>query len=278
MAITDLAAVVVGASPVLGMIATDMITSMQSKISKRKADAKAEAEKTDGRSPQEWYDILKSLGRKEYESLSRGALDGLEESDIGKWDIRPLVKGFYDKLMKEWYPERYCPDCGNEKNKNGNCMWDGPCHASIDRRRQEREVKMVRVPEDMISAYSNGNHVIVDDNGMQFVARHHIVITDLGIRGVNERGYRIRRDDRAWVAGKREIQSFQLHKGLRATGVLSERDKKILIRYLDAGNSWPVPMPGRAPLSEKERVERDLAKWKADYVNRIYGRPLPYSE
>lgn len=251
---------------------------------------KKESALIDGRTPKEWYEILKDLGREEYERLSRGALDGLEESDkYGKWDIKPLLKDHYHTLMKEWYPNKYCSYCGNPKNSNGDCFWDGPCvgkysraqrsllppgiktrpEASVNpyRAKSEREVEVqidhgsgvVRITPRATKQPVRQMHIW--DAGPTF-RKHYIAIIDVGMRGTNERGYRIVRDDENWLAGRDEIGAFQTRKGLQPTGRIDFQTKDALIRYLDAGNPWPVEFPIiRKPLNEIDKIHRELQKW-----------------
>lgn len=102
-----------------------------------------ESVKIDGRTQQEWYDIVLSLGKKEYESLSRPALDGLEDSaeGFGGWNAKKLMGDvLYYKLMREFYPGNYCY-CGDDVlpgykkcQKHQECLWcldldcDGKCY------------------------------------------------------------------------------------------------------------------------------------------------------
>lgn len=242
----------------------------------------------DGRTSDEWYEIIKGLGREEYERLSRGALDGLEESDkYGRWDVKPLLKGHYDKLMKEWYPNKYCSYCGNLKNSNGDCFWDGPCisryrsanNICLDcgasyckcpgikthpgapvnpyRSKYQRVYKEIPVQNKIPSAPPRG--VGAGTPVTRFVAsrrKHYIAIMDIGY-GSSKSAYRIVRDHENWLAGLDEIAAFQSRKGLQPTGRIDYQTKDALIRYLDAGNPWPV----ERPKAEIERIQRELQKW-----------------
>lgn len=78
------------------------------------SDAKAiEPVKIDDRTQQEWYDLVKSLGREEFERISRPALDGLDDSaeGYGGWNTQKLLgDDLHDKLMREFYPEKFVKD------------------------------------------------------------------------------------------------------------------------------------------------------------------------
>lgn len=70
--------------------------------------------KIDGRTHSEWYDLIKGMGREEFERLRRPALDGLEDSaeGIGGWDVKRLLGNeLYKQLQKDFYPERVCKHC-----------------------------------------------------------------------------------------------------------------------------------------------------------------------
>lgn len=99
--------------------------------SRKRDQAAIDADTTDGRTSKEWFDLLKGMGKEEYEKLSRGALDGLEEHDTyGRWDIKVLLKNHYDTLMMEWYPEKYCKYCRRQGCKQTcDAYWAGmpPC-------------------------------------------------------------------------------------------------------------------------------------------------------
>lgn len=103
----------------------------------------------DGRTHDEWYELIKVMSKEEYERLSRPALDGLEGSTegYGGWDAESLVgRNNFIKLREQWYPEKHCKYCGAFTDGiPGNCMWDGPCHqfqahAALEQRRKAREI------------------------------------------------------------------------------------------------------------------------------------------
>lgn len=78
--------------------------------------------KIDGRTHAEWYELIRSMGKEEYEALARPALDGLDGSSegYGGWDLqKTLGPTYYTSLMRQWYPELYCKHC-NEPDCSGN--------------------------------------------------------------------------------------------------------------------------------------------------------------
>lgn len=275
------------------------LDNARDKIASKKAAAKEEAEKTDGRSPKEWFDILRDMGREEYERLSRGALDGLEESDkYGKWDTKPLLKGYYDLLMQEWYPEKYCKYCHKQGcNQQCDAYWAGlpPCKVCKRVRISERcpqcsyydpiglrtiHTKSERAKPPVQNhipapppraAITTGiskdkDYMQVTPAGIAIFTKHDITIVDFGYRGANEKGCRITRDKESWIAGIDDIGAFQTRKGLQPTGRVDDETRVALIRYLDAGNPWPVTSERKTlTMSELDRINRDLAKWKNYY-------------
>lgn len=71
----------------------------------------------DGRTPQQWFEIIKMMGKEEFERLSRPALDGLEDSaeGIGGWNVKELLgEALLIKLRREFYPEQFCSTCDRE--------------------------------------------------------------------------------------------------------------------------------------------------------------------
>jgi hypothetical protein len=79
----------------------------------QRQNAKAvEPVKIDGRTQEEWYEILSGMTKDQYEDLSLGPLDGLERNQIYGWNAQKLVGASnYIKLMRGWYPERVCKHC-----------------------------------------------------------------------------------------------------------------------------------------------------------------------
>lgn len=73
--------------------------------------------KIDGRTQGEWFELIRAMGREEYERLSRPALDGLEDSSegYGGWDVLALMgSNYYSDLRREFYPEKFCVHCDEE--------------------------------------------------------------------------------------------------------------------------------------------------------------------
>jgi len=112
-----------------------------------------ESNLVDGRTKDQWYEILRMLGKEEYEKLSRPALDGLEDSSegYGAWDIKRLLNDAdYAKVMRNWYPEKYCEFCGHTKigpdgvaSATGSCGdIFGPCDGA--RTAERRRINAIR--------------------------------------------------------------------------------------------------------------------------------------
>jgi hypothetical protein len=91
------------------------ITSLTQKKTQKRAAEPVEPVKPvkiDGRTQEEWYEILKGMTREQYEALSLGPLDGLVRNQDYGWDAKKLVGEYnYKWLMRGWYPERVCKNC-----------------------------------------------------------------------------------------------------------------------------------------------------------------------
>lgn len=132
-------------SVIAGALNGSFAMALTNSIMGGKATKAIEAAKIDGRTQKEWYDLISVMTKEEYERLSRPALDGLEDSSdgYGGWDIkRLLTNSDYHKIMRGWYPDKYCSFCDGFTNGiPGNCMWDGPCHGyAADKWRRDNEI------------------------------------------------------------------------------------------------------------------------------------------
>lgn len=61
----------------------------------------------EGRTHDEWYDLIKSMGKETFERVALGPLDGLERSQEHGWDYKRLLGDRWKMLERQWYPERY---------------------------------------------------------------------------------------------------------------------------------------------------------------------------
>lgn len=293
------------------------LVDVKAKFAEKKQRVKAESEKVDGRTADEWFDLLKGMGRDEYEKISRGALDGLEEHDTyGRWDIKPLLKHRYDELLMQWYPEKYCKYCRKQGCKQTcDAYWAGMPPCKVCRKslrddtcdycgyenfkweahpRKERgwtyysdgnaeyKIRPARVDRpdtkaltSVISTGSGDNIVYITDGGMAMFTKQKIQISDFRVQGIEEQGYRISRNDKSWIVGRQEIKSFQRAKHLPVNGIMNVETKKAIVKYLDAGNPWPVK-PERLTVSQAEQVQRELDKWKHQYMEDVMPKISRY--
>lgn len=78
----------------------------------------------DGRTQEQWFEIIRMMGKEEFERLARPALDGLEDSTegIGAWDVKALLgERYWTELRKEFYPEQFCDTCSRDDGHDRYC-------------------------------------------------------------------------------------------------------------------------------------------------------------
>lgn len=91
--------------------------------------------KINGRTAEEWFELILAMGKEEFERLARPAMDGLKDSEFG-WDAKKLMtEKQYGKLMREFYPDKYCKHC-EDLECRGYC--DGGWFAKESERKSRR--------------------------------------------------------------------------------------------------------------------------------------------
>lgn len=190
-------------------------------------------EKIDGRTNQEWYDIIKLMGKEEYERMSRPALDGLEDSEYG-WDVQKLLGArLYENLLCEWYPERFCKWCSAEHNE-ATCLYrPATLSEHLGWHKPIKKVPSQRVtPGVDISLMSNGQ-------GSTF-------------------WWHITWDNKAVSITPAQLKAFQRHKGLIPNGNMDTVTRKYVERYLLAGNELPIQ---KLTTNEARQLQHELSRW-----------------
>jgi hypothetical protein len=105
------------------------------KIEQPKQKAIAGPNLIDGRTRDEWYDLIEGMGKENFEQLSMPPLDGLERSTEVTWDVERLIGSYqYNALMRKWYPEQFCKYCFNR-----DCKQD--CWEYKDYLAEQEEIK-----------------------------------------------------------------------------------------------------------------------------------------
>jgi hypothetical protein len=80
----------------------------RTKRRKQLNEAEIASKTVDGRTHDEWYDLIHAMGKEQFELLSIAPLDGLERSTEVGWNAKRLMGADnYDKLRREWYPEEF---------------------------------------------------------------------------------------------------------------------------------------------------------------------------
>jgi len=242
------------------------------KISKEVSKPKGiESNLVDGRTPDEWYDLIRGMGKDTYEQLSLGPLNGLERDNTFGWDgSKNMGKANWYKLSREWWPERFCKYCETD-----NCDPASPtCWEYNEHLRYEEAKKVKAARAEAEARYRKGIEAERKKKSVQDQKDRDVEIRELTaklqksmdamkgyvpeapkakgyiigqsnspfaeftpIRNAGMDGTRISYMGQSITLGRDEIRNFQMSVGIHPDGIFGDHTKVRVISVLRNGGA-----------------------------------------